>query len=252
MSSELIDIKKPEFIIPDIFSGLTEEQIKEYESRVIEQERKQEHEQRTMAFRGCGIGELYWSCDLHNFSTEYPMQKTMLNTAREFYSKVTKGIPSNLAIFGGAGEGKTTLAVGLLKQFTFTVKSNEFGLKQYYSICYITSKDLCDMLQKTQSFSYGKSWDKILNDFSFYDVLVIDEAGKATVKNEWDCLFSVFDKRMQYRKSSIIVGNLTYDEFNANMSDYGMSRLNIGGNLLQLNVEGIPDLRQKSIDKVNY
>lgn len=236
---------KIDFSFPDVFAGMSKTEQEEREKYIREQEEKAEREKRLIAFRHCGIGELYWGCDLHNFKTEYPMQEKMLVSARKYFNNVIHGQISNLVLLGEAGRGKTTLAVGLLKQFTLTVKEVLFGLNQYYTVLYITSKDLCYMLQKTQSFSYGKSWDKILNDFAFYDVVVIDEVGKATVKNEFEFLFSFFDKRMQNKKSSIVCSNLTYDEFNTNMSDYGMSRLNVNGNLILVNVEGIPDLRQE-------
>ena len=237
-------VSKGDFYFSDIFN-MSEKEINERQKLIIEQEEKAEQAKRIRAFRHCGIGELYWNCDLHNFSTKYPMQEKMLNSARKFFGKVVNNQPSNLVLLGEAGRGKTTLSVGLLRQFSLTVKETIYNLNLYYTILYITSKELCDMLQKTQSFSYGKSWDKVLNEFSFYDVVVVDEVGKATIKDEFECLFSFFDKCMQNRKSSIICSNMNYDDFNSNMSAYGMSRLNVNGNLILVNVEGIPDLRQE-------
>lgn len=242
-----IEAVKLKFEIPNIFEGMSEEEIKEYDNFIAQKEIEEEEYQRYKVFKNCGIGEMYHNCDLRNFSTELPMQKTMLNSARNFYSKVKSGQMTNLVLLGGAGEGKTTLISGLLREMSRTVKSNQFGLKQYYSICYITSKDLCDILQKTKSFNSDKSWDKTLNEFSFYDILAIDEVGKSTEKYEFEILFSVLDKRMQNKKSNIFAGNLDYDSFVDGFSDYGMSRLNIGGNLNLLQVSGIPDLRQKTL-----
>lgn len=234
--------------IPNFLQNLTQEEIEEHNKRVDEYEKKMELEKRLKIFRNCGIGENYWNYDLHNFKTTLPMQKTMLNSARNFFGKVRNGQKTNLVLLGEAGQGKSMIAIGLLKEFCFTVKEVKFGLNQYYTILYITSKELCDMLARTQSYSYSKSLDSVLNDLAKPDIVVIDEVRKATVKNEFECLFSFFDKRMQYKKSSILCGNMTQDEFNSNMSSYGMSRLNIDGNLILVNVEGIPDLRQNNTE----
>lgn len=243
-TQEKMDVRLPRF-----FENLTQEEIDENNKRVDEYDKKMEFESRQRAFRSCGIGEEYWGYDLHNFKTWLPMQKEMLNSARNFFGKVRSGHRANLVLLGEeSGQGKSMIAIGLLKQFCFTVKESLYGLNQYYTVLYITSKELCDMLARTQSYSQSKSWEGVLNELAKPDIVVIDEVGKATVKNEFECLFSFFDKRMQMQKSSIICGNMTQEDFNANMSSYGMSRLNINGNLILLNVNGIPDLRQNNTE----
>lgn len=238
------EAKKIEFVIPDVLSGMTEEEINEHEKRVIEYEKEMELKSRLSAFRCCGIGELYYDCDLKTFNTDYPKQKEMLNLARAFFSSVKSGNITNMLLYGNAGQGKSTLIIGLLKEFCKTVRKVVYGINQYYTICYITSKDLCDILEKTKSFSYNKSWDMILNDFAFYDVLAIDEVGKATSKFEWEVLFSILDKRIQFKKSTMFVSNLEESDLQSGFSDYGMSRLNYNGNLLKLCTSGLPDFRQ--------
>ena len=125
---------------------------------------------------------------------------TGLNKARDFFKHVIKGERTNMILTGTAGEGKTHVVVGLLKALCFTAKTgkiNDFEVKGFYSVRYITSKDLCDSYARTQRFDSGYTTYSFYNDFvKSYDILAIDELGKATTKNEWEILFDILDKRL--------------------------------------------------------
>lgn len=217
---------------------------------VEEYEKKQTAEKCKKAFMECGIGKDLLGASLKLYDQSYEKQKAVMNKVREFYSHVIKNEKSNMVITGDAGEGKTILAAGLLKQFCYTKKKtilNGHELEGYYSVKYLTSFELCAMFRKARSYS-----SKDYGEFSFYrdytrtyDVMVIDELGKAEDPNEWLILFEVLDKRMQEQKWSVLISNLQYAELNKKLSAYGMSRLNIDGNLILVDTTGLPDFRQK-------
>lgn len=221
----------------------------EEDRKIQEMEERAEFEKCMQKFKSCGIGPSYYEYDLKSYETKYPAQAEILNKARDFFKHVIKGERTNMILTGTAGEGKTHVVVGLLKALCFTAKTekiNDFEVKGFYSVRYITSKDLCDSYARTQRFDSGYTTYSFYNDFvKSYDILAIDELGKATTKNEWEILFDILDKRMQAKKSTIIVSNIPYEQLNANLGDYGMSRLNIDGNLVKVDTTGLPDYRQQ-------
>lgn len=215
--------------------------------QVISQEEKKDCLDK---FKSCGIGKEYFNFSLESFEREMPKQKEMIDKARIYFGHIIHNEKSNMLITGNAGEGKTHLAVGLLRQFCFQkhkIKVNGYEFESFYSVHYLTSKDLCDDYRKTQAFNTQYSTYSFYRDYTkTYDIMVIDELGKSTDKAEWNILFDVLDKRMQEGKSTIIISNLDYETLNSSLGDYGMSRLNISGNLVRIDSTGLPDYRQRA------
>lgn len=226
------------------FPVITEEMDREIAKELAEQDRQE----CLATFKQCGIGEKYYEYDLQSFRTDYPKQVEMLNGARKYFSLIKSGKVTNLMLTGNAGQGKTRLVVGLLRQLCFekkTIKLEKYEVEGHYTIRYVTSKELCDLYRRTQSYGTDYSAYSFMRDYGrSYDVLAIDELGKSGDKAEWEILFEILDKRMQSKKSTIVVSNLSYDALNTQLMDYGMSRLNIDGNLVQIDTTGLPDFRQ--------
>lgn len=204
------------------------------------------------AFMSCGIGSQYFGARLKDYCIKYGKQADIIKSTRKFFDEVLSGHQVNMIIVGDAGEGKTELAAGLLKQFAFTKKTvrvNGHELEAYYSVKYITSFELCCFFRKASRYA-----TKDYSEFSFfrdfaktYDILVIDEVGKSGEKNEWDILFSVLDKRMQESKWTVLISNLSYKDLSSNLSEYSISRLNAGGKLIVIDTTGLPDFRQNPL-----
>lgn len=239
------EVKKLAFNLGNPFENMSEEEIAERDKWIEQKEKEDELKQRQFVFERCGIGEDYKRCTMSNFEVNLPKQKEMKDKARKFYRDITGGEVWNMLLFGSAGQGKTRLAVSLLHYFCTTVKRVVYGLNEYYSVEYITSKDLVDMLNRTKSFSCTRSFEQIVRDMVNSDILVIDEVGKATDRYEYECLFSVLDKRYQNGKPTILATNLTFEQVKENFSDYGMSRLNYHNHLMLVDTSGLPDLRQR-------
>lgn len=226
------------------FEEHSDEEVEAYERSIAQQKC-------TEAFHNCGIGRQFYDSALQDYKRTYPQQEQMLARAREFFGNVIHGKRSNMIIVGEAGEGKTELAAGLLKQFAFTkrvIKVNGHEIECYYSVKYVTSFELCSLFRKARSLSSNA---KDYGEYSFYrdftrtyDVMVIDEVGKGGEPNEWDLLFDILDKRMQENKWTILISNFSYEELNKRVSKYAMSRLNAGGNLIIVEAKGMPDFRQ--------
>jgi len=232
-----LKFKLPEF-------NLSPEEMAEHDKKVIEELHNFEMQQRQMAYENCGVGIEYKKCTIYNFVETEPKQKEMKNQARKFALKIKNGDISNMLLFGNAGQGKTRLMCSLLNFFAKEVKSVRYDMNEYYVVEYQTSKDICDALNKTKSYSCGKTYDRVINDLVFADILAIDEVGKGGTGFEYDCLFSILDKRYQNHKATMLATNLTYEQIKANFGDYGMSRLNFYNNLIVLDTTGLPDYRQ--------
>ena len=217
--------------------------VEEYEKQVAAENCKK-------AFRTCGIGRDMFGASLKLYDQSYEIQKSVMSKVRIFYDNVKNNRKSNMIIHGDAGEGKTLLAAGILKQFCYTKKKvvvNDHELESFYTVKYLTSFEMCTMFRNARSYSVRE-----YSEYSFYrdftrtfDIMVIDEVGKAEDPNEWLILFEVLDKRMQEQKWTILITNLQYEALNKKLSSYGMSRLNIDGNLILIDTTGLPDFRQK-------
>jgi len=107
---------------------------------------------------------------------------------------------NNFIFFGNSGTGKGHLAISLLKERVRSGKNCK----------YINALDLFILL---------KDWDnlfEIKERFSTYDFLIIDEIGK-TFKSEFDqnLLFNILNNRYEDYLQTILITNLTYDDFSA-------------------------------------
>lgn len=244
----MTEVKKISSCIPkfDFFENLTAEEFKQKEKQIQEYEKAIRQRERNAAFRGCGIGEEYWDYNFENFKADKDIQKKMISKARDFFKKVITGEKSNLICVGGPGTGKTFLMLALAYEFLDKVKSTRFELKEYFTVQYITSRNLVDRMKKAESFNPAETRSKILKDLLFADILIIDEVGKGDPKIESDSLFAVLDIRYQHGKWNMLGSNNSYSNLTKFLGDPTMSRLNASNGLLVVDTTGLNDMRQEA------
>jgi DNA replication protein DnaC len=128
-----------------------------------------------------------------------------------------------LALTGGRGNGKTQLAVELMKARTASLKSALFSSAVEFFI-------------KIKS-TYRKDSDtdemEVLREFQKPSLLVIDEIGKRG-GSEWEntMLFELLNRRYNDMTDTILIDNRTKTEFSDTIGPSLASRMNEGGGIV--------------------
>lgn len=106
----------------------------------------------------------------------------------------------NIVFIGSPGTGKSGLAMGLLRNALINGQRGRF----------YNAQELMDDLYASLA---DRSTTKLLNRLSRYDLLVIDELGYLTLKEEQiNAFFRLIEKRY-CRRSTIITTNLDYTDW---------------------------------------
>lgn len=129
-----------------------------------------------------------------------------------------------LALVGGRGNGKTQLAVELMKARTLALKTALFSSAVEFFI-------------KIKS-TYRKDSDtdemEVLREFQKPSLLVIDEIGKRG-GSEWEntMLFELLNRRYNDMTDTILIDNRTKTEFTETIGPSLASRMNEGGGIIE-------------------
>lgn len=242
----MTEIKKLEIEpIVNPFKGMTQEEIQERENYINNVLKNEERIKCQKRFEACGIGVEHKDYRMDNFVVTNKTQENMKRNAKKFYVNVhDKKVISNLVLLGNAGQGKTRLAISLLHIFNELVKNSNYGLNDYYTVSYTTSKDICNTLQQYTGFNASTKYNNVLKEYAYADIMAIDEIGKATNKHEYELIFDLLDKRLAMGKSTILISNQSYDDFTNSVGEYAMSRINTDGNMILIDTSDLPDYRQ--------
>ena len=124
---------------------------------------------------------------------------------------------SNLVMIGTTGVGKTSLACSILSR----VLEDRQG-DYWPSICYTTEARLLRAMKSTFGRREGPTEQDIINQMGRYDVLIIDEIGKAPSSDyNVTALEEIINMRYKTRRT-VICGNISGQELKAHFSE-GMS-----------------------------
>jgi DNA replication protein DnaC len=107
----------------------------------------------------------------------------------------------NLVFIGPTGVGKSGLAMGLLRK----------ALQNGYRGRFVKAQDLFDEMYQSLAHQGTR---KLLKQLVTFDVLVIDELGYLTLRQEQhNIFFKLVEERYTHRKASIITTNLDFDDW---------------------------------------
>lgn len=124
---------------------------------------------------------------------------------------------SNLVMLGTTGVGKTSLSCATLAR----ILQNREG-DYWPSICYTTEARLLRAMKSTFGRREGPTEQDIINQMGRYDVLVIDEIGKAPASDyNVAALEEIINIRYRTRRT-VICGNISGKELQTHFSE-GMS-----------------------------
>ena len=162
--------------------------------------------------------------------------RRILMTAHDFCDNFGN-CGQNLLLYGNTGVGKTFLTHCIAKEL----------LSQSYTVVYLTSIGLFDILEKNKFDRELSSLEKstTVSYVMNCDLLILDDLGtELTNSFTTSQLYQVIDSRLVHKKSTIISTNLSFDDLREQYSERIFSRLTSGYTLLKVTGE---DIRLKKV-----
>lgn len=147
-----------------------------------------------------GVPERYLHTSFDNYIVTNEKQKAIVATLKGY------SCDSNIVMVGQTGCGKTHLALACLNQLL------RDGKKAYYSKFYKLFK-----YQINDKYYF----DRLLKA----DFLIIDEYGVSESDKKSSLLFEIIDERTDNNAPTVLISNLTANDFKASISDALYSRL---------------------------
>lgn len=167
---------------------LSPEEIKEQE----ENEKKLAEKEKSERLRKSGIGERYYRATLDSYECLNDGQKNALEKVKLFIKNYQE---KTLWMVGKPGTGKTMLAAIICRECWGSHYCKSYEIEFEFDDC--------------RSFKAEKSRKQLINEYSEYPLLIIDEIGKFESKDEIKYLFMIINERYEKRKSTVLISNKT-------------------------------------------
>ena len=177
-----------------------------------------------------GIAPRFARCSIDNFQAPTPPMQVVKHFAQQYVADFASVMQTGrCAIFSGSkGTGKNHLACGIASAV----------IKKGYHAAVITVDDMVMKIKETYG-NKGSSELQMIEVFVKPDLLILDEFGMGTNSDtERRLLFSVINKRYEHLKPTIVLTNLSADDFRGQIEPRVLDRLrDNGGKLLSFNWE---------------
>ncbi len=165
--------------------------------------------------------------------TQADYMKSIISKCKDFVEKF-KDSGENLLFMGPAGVGKTYLSNCIAKEL----------IDRYYSVIYLTSNELFDVVGKVKTDRDAtEDMKELYNYILECDLLIIDDLGtelnNLLVSSQ---LFFIINHRITVKKSTIISTNLSMSMLRDSYTERVSSRL--ASNYMPITIYG-DDIRQK-------
>lgn len=168
-----------------------------------------------------GIRELHINCSFDNYRVECEGQQLALARARQ-YAAEFDGSLASFVFSGKPGTGKNHLAAAI---------GNELILRGK-SVLVVTVADLMSSIKGTFNQGNGLTEERLLQDLSQVDLLVIDEIGMQTESRyEKVIINQIVDRRSSTRRPTGMLSNLDITGMNGLLGERVMDRMRLGKSL---------------------
>ncbi|HBV89916.1 MAG TPA: DNA replication protein DnaC [Pantoea sp.] len=168
-----------------------------------------------------GIRELHMNCSFDNYRVENEGQRKALELARQYAAEFDGNIAS-FVFSGRPGTGKNHLAAAIGNDLILRGKS----------VLIVTVADLMSSMKGTFSGSSGITEERLIQDLSSVDLLVIDEIGmQSESRYEKVIINQIVDRRSSSKRPTGMLSNLDHAGMNALLGERVMDRMRLGNSL---------------------
>jgi DNA replication protein DnaC len=222
----------------DLFAQREQERKKKERARLeAEIRERQEHPEKILS--KIGIGKRHLSCSFDSYQGGDKIKAA----CREFLNG-----PFDLVLSGGAGTGKTHLAVAILRELAKAgqlcreyINENIYHITREDRGLFVSVPELLAKIRATYSDSNSDE-ETLIDTYASVKYLVLDDLG-AEKTTEWSIttLYLIIDRRYREMLPTIVTTNLSLDEIGQSLSRRIASRL-ASGKVITIKA---PDYRAK-------
>jgi DNA replication protein DnaC len=174
-----------------------------------------------------GVPPRFRDASLDGVIAETPAQQDVLATLRQFAESRGRE-PNALILAGRMGTGKTYAGYALVNEW----------LRGKHACLFTTAIGLIRRIRATWKSEQPDSEAEVVKRLATYALLVIDEVGVQTgTPNELALLADVLNQRYEQLRPTVVIGNLTMDEFAIALGERAMDRFREGGKVLSFTWE---------------
>ncbi|MEZ3501529.1 DNA replication protein DnaC [Pantoea sp. KPR_PJ] len=168
-----------------------------------------------------GIRELHMNCSFDNYRVENEGQRRALAMARQYASDFDGSIAS-FVFSGRPGTGKNHLAAAIGNDLILRGKS----------VLIVTVADLMSSMKGTFSGGSDITEERLLQDLSTVDLLVIDEIGmQSESRYEKVIINQIVDRRSSSKRPTGMLSNLDPAGMNTLLGERVMDRMRLGNSM---------------------
>lgn len=153
---------------------------------------------------------------LGDFLAHSTEQITVLNACQDFVSEFAQHPDRGLILCGSVGTGKTLIATSIVNEL----------LSRWYRCHYTSMAEIMRKIKASWAKDSQFSEEQILKHYASYDLLVIDEVGvQFNSETEKLFIFELINSRYLARKATVMVTNLSLNEFVSCVGERVVDRL---------------------------
>ncbi|MBA2817883.1 DNA replication protein DnaC [Candidatus Pantoea persica] len=168
-----------------------------------------------------GIRELHMNCSFDNYRVENGGQRRALAMARQ-YAEEFEGSIASFVFSGRPGTGKNHLAAAIGNDLILRGKS----------VLIVTVADLMSSMKGTFSGGSDITEERLLQDLSSVDLLVIDEIGmQSESRYEKVIINQIVDRRSSSKRPTGMLSNLDPAGMNMLLGERVMDRMRLGNSM---------------------
>ena len=184
-----------------------------------------------------------WYARFDTFKVKTTPEQSVLNEAQRIAREYIQGGIFNTVFVGGAGRGKSHLAMAILQEVNEAMKDKKF------SCLFVNISELVREIKNSWNYSDKKTEEERLSTLMRnVDLLVIDDLGTESTfskDNSWvqGVIYNIYNAR---EGNTIITSNFTGQEMKNQYDDKIVSRIMEGSKNSVIKFEAISDKRKAS------
>ena len=200
--------------------------MQEEKKKQEKQKKKQEEIERYNRWSKHEIGKRFQNSSFENFQQD-DKNKLVFNYIKMFSdtfgSFLERG--TGYVIMGNPGNGKTHLAVSVMKALT----------EKGYSVAFVNASSLIGKFKEYESFSKQETLDDFVRFLTVPDLLILDDLGA----NRWsdltkDYIYKVIDARYKEMKPILVTTNIAEKDLVSQLSERITDRLKGACSFIQI------------------